>query len=223
MSCCLWSLPVLLRRLLNTALLLLVAIFITGCEQSAPDRFDPLPPDAVVLVIGDSLVDGTGARQGEGWPERLAQATGWKVINAGAPDDTSADARRRLPELLDMHAPQAVIIAVGGNDFLRNLPADDTRANLNAMVRRARSVTQHVALMAIPEKSTGAILLGNLSDHALYAELAEEHKLPLIRGVVSDVLSDTRLRADRIHANARGYARIAQGVEDALRAYGWTP
>lgn len=212
-----------MRRLLSAITLTILLLIAVACGKTDPARFDPLPPDAVVLVIGDSLVAGTGARQGEDWPERLAQATGWKVINAGAPGDTSADARRRLPELLDMHAPQAVIIAVGGNDFLRNLPADDTRANLNAMVRRARSVTQHVALVAIPEKSTGAMLLGNLSDHALYAELAEEHKLPLIRDAVSDVLSDTRLRADRIHANARGYARIAQGVEDALRAHGWMP
>ncbi|MBA4743453.1 MAG: arylesterase [Azoarcus sp.] len=210
-----------MRRWLSAVSLTILTLIVVACGKGDVARFDPLPSDAVVLVIGDSLVAGTGARPHEAWPERLAEATGWRVINAGVPGDTSADARRRLPELLDIHAPQAVIIAVGGNDFLQNLPPDDTRANLNAMVSRARSVTQHVALVAIPAKTTGALLLGNLADHALYAELAGEEKLTLIRDAVSDVLSDTDLRADRIHANANGYARMALGVEDALRAHGW--
>jgi acyl-CoA hydrolase len=35
------------------------------------------------------------------------------------------------------------------------------------------------------------------------------------------VLSDARLRSDRIHANAEGYARFAQGLLGTLRELGW--
>jgi acyl-CoA thioesterase-1 len=206
------------RHFLLSALL---ALALAGCGQEDSAHFPPLSPDAVVLVIGDSLVAGTGAARGSAWPQRLADATGWQVINAGVPGDTSSDARRRLAQLLDSHRPDAVVIAVGGNDFLRDVPLADTRANLEAMIAASREVTEHVAVVAIPAKTLSATLLGRLSDHALFAELAQEHGLALVPGAVADVLSDPDLRADRIHANAAGYATIAQRVTQALDDHGW--
>ena len=207
--------------LFGTILLLLAPLLLSACGEQQRSRFDPLPADAVVLVIGDSLVAGTGASTGKDWPRHLAEATGWKVVNAGVPGNTSADARRRLPELLDIHYPQAVIIAIGGNDFLRDVSPDETRANITAMIRRARGVTEHVALVAIPAKSMSGALFGGLSDHGLYAELATENELALIPNAVSEVLSDAALRSDRIHANDAGYAHIGQRVFDSLHEYGW--
>ena len=207
--------------LFGTILLLLATLLLSACGEQQRSRFDPLPADAVVLVIGDSLVAGTGASTGKDWPRHLAEATGWKVVNAGVPGNTSADARRRLPELLDIHYPQAVIIAIGGNDFLRDVSPDETRDNIAAMIRHTRDVTEHVALVAIPAKSMSGALFGSLSDHALYVELATENELALIPNAVSAVLSDAALRSDRIHANNAGYAHIAQRVFDSLREYGW--
>lgn len=202
--------------------LIVAALLMGGCGREDLPRFDPLPGDAVVLVVGDSLVAGTGAPRGRGWPEGLAARTGWSVINAGVPGNTSADALDRLPALLDRYRPQAVVIAIGGNDFLRNVTPELTRSNLEAMVRDSQMVTEHVALVAIPAKSLSAALLGSLSDDALYGELAETHGLALVPDAVSDVLSQEALRADRIHANARGYEMIAERVAEALADQGWT-
>lgn len=202
-------------------MLALFALLLSGCGQEETARFDPLPSDALVLVIGDSLVAGTGAPRGSSWPEQLALKTGWSVVNGGVPGDTSADALTRLVDLLDTHQPQAVIIAVGGNDFLRNLPPAQTRSNLEAMIRESQAQTPHTALVAIPEKSIGAALIGNLSDHALFGELADKHSLAFVPALVSDVLSREELRTDHIHANAKGYAMIAEGVVEALARQGW--
>lgn len=202
--------------------LIVAALLMGGCGREDLPRFDPLPSDAVVLVVGDSLVAGTGAPRGRGWPEGLAARTGWSVINAGVPGNTSADALDRLPALLDRYRPQAVVIAIGGNDFLRNVAPELTRSNLEAMVRDSQTVTAHVALVAIPAKSLGAALLGNLADDALFGELAETHGLALVSDAVADVLSQEALRADRIHANARGYEMIAERVAEALADQGWT-
>lgn len=207
-----------LRKLLLCALLMLA---LAACGQDDAPTFAPLPRDAVVLVIGDSLVAGTGAPSGTGWPEGLAQRTGWRVVNAGVPGDTSADALRRLDGLIAEHNPQAILIAIGGNDFLRNVPLDATRANIERMVHDSRAAASHVGLVAIPAKSVGAALIGNLSDHAVFAELARAHDLALVPEVIADVLSRDELRADRIHANASGYAAIADGVAEALRRQGW--
>lgn len=200
------------------------ALLLAGC--GAPEgttSFTPLPQDAVVLVVGDSLVAGTGAPRGSGWPEGLAQRTGWQVINAGVPGDTSADALRRLDELIAQHQPQGILIAIGGNDFLRNIPLPITRDNIEKMIRESRAAAEHVGLVAIPAKSVGAALAGSLSDHELYAELATAHALALVPETVSDVLSRDALRADRVHANAKGYDAIAEGVSEALARQGWLP
>lgn len=106
-----------------------------------------------MLVIGDSLVAGTGAAPGEGWPEALGRATGWQMINAGVPGNTSGDAFGRLDALLARHAPAAVIIAVGGNDFLRQVPLETTHEHLVRMVSASRAAAAHVAIMAVPELS----------------------------------------------------------------------
>ncbi|MDX5363653.1 MAG: GDSL-type esterase/lipase family protein [Pseudazoarcus pumilus] len=202
-------------------LCVLLALMLAGCGQQDSATFAPLPRDAVVLVIGDSLVAGTGAPSGAGWPEALAQRTGWQVVNGGVPGDTSADALRRLDGLIAEYRPQAIVIAIGGNDFLRNVPLDATRANIEHMIRDSRAASTHVGLVAIPAKSVGAALIGNLSDHAVFAELAQAHELALVPEVIADVLSRDELRADRIHANASGYAQIADGVAEALRRQGW--
>lgn len=198
-----------------------LSLLLVACGRPDAPRFAPLPSDATVLVVGDSLVAGTGAPAGSGWPEGLAARTDWKVVNGGVPGDTSADALRRLDGLLARHRPQAVIIAVGGNDFLRNVPLADTRSNLEAMIRESRAEIEHVALVAIPAKSLGAVLGGSLSDHEVYAALAREHGLALVPDAVAAVLSREELRADRIHANARGYAELARRVGEALAEQGW--
>ena len=174
-----------------------------------------------MLVIGDSLVAGTGASTADAWPTRLAQRTGWEVINAGVPGDTSADALRRLEPLLAHHHPDAVIIAVGGNDFLRSVATEETRTNLERLLHLSRSASEHVALVAIPTPSIGSALVGRLSDHPMYAELARQHQVALVPSAVADVLSRPELRADRIHANANGYAALADRVTDALSHAGW--
>jgi len=45
-------------------------------------------------------------------------------------------------------------------------------------------------------------------------------KLPLHAQGWSTVLADESLRADQIHANARGYAQMARSVYDAALAHG---
>ncbi len=202
------------------AALVAATVFLAGCSDKAP-RFAPLPAHSTVLVIGDSLVAGTGAASGEAWPEALGRLTGWQVVNAGVPGNTSADALARLDGLLQRHAPGAVIIAVGGNDFLRQVPLEATRDNLVRMVAASRAVTPHVAIMAVPELSMTRAAVGRLADHELFARIADEHAIALIPGAISTTLSRAELRADRIHANAAGYAEIARLSVEALRRQGW--
>ena len=99
------------------------------------------------------------------YPTVLARLTGWNVINAGVPGDTSAQALARLPALLQEHAPQLVLVGIGGNDFLRRISDATTRANIQRTCEQVLVSGAQVMLIAVPALSAAAVIAGSLSDH----------------------------------------------------------
>lgn len=193
-----------------------------GCSRPRI-RAERVPAGAPVLALGDSLTFGTGATPETAYPAVLAGLSGWQVINAGVPGDTSAQALARLPGLLQAQAPALVLLSIGGNDFLRRLPEAETRANLRQAAELVRAAPAQLLLIAVPRPSVAAAFTGGLSDHPLYDEVAEDLRLPLHRQGWSQVLADAALRSDQIHANARGYAVFAQGLVATARTVGLLP
>lgn len=200
----------------------LVATIGSGCQrQRAGARGSVLASGSVVLALGDSLTYGTGAAPEAAWPVQLEAMTGWSMVNGGVPGDTAERALERLPALLTEHRPVGVIVGIGGNDFLRRLPTDNTRLAIRRTVERAREAGAQVLLVAVPELTTGAALGLSLSDHPMYRQLADELSLPLHEKGWSRVLGDAALRSDAIHANERGYRLFAEGLASTLRTAGW--
>lgn len=210
--------PLLRRHILAAGLLASALAPLAGCGRKPP-RAQALPSGATVLALGDSLTSGVGASADTAYPAVLQRLTGWKVVNGGISGDTSAQALQRLPGLLQKHQPALVIVSIGGNDFLRRQSADATRANLRKICEQARAAGAQVLLVAVPEFTVMATL-GQLSDHAMYQEIASELKIPLHRKGWSGVLADARRRSDQIHANAAGYELFTQGLVDTLRETG---
>jgi acyl-CoA hydrolase len=211
--------PAAARRRLLVAL---AAAALVACGRKSP-RLGAVPAGSTVIALGDSLTFGTGAAAETAYPARLAELTGWRLVNAGVPANTSAQARERLPRLLAEHAPKAVLVSIGGNDFLRQVPEAETRTNIAAMVDEIRAAGAQPVLIAVPRPALMAALLRSLDDHPLYEALAEERRVPLFAGGWASVLSDPTLKADRIHANAAGYERFARELHDFLREAGLAP
>ena len=205
------------RALLGALVLLAAGAGLPGCDRKPATQ--PVPAGATVLALGDSLTSGVGASADTAYPTLLAARTGWNVINAGVSGNTSAQALERLPALLQEHRPALVIVSIGGNDFLRRLPLETTRTNLRRIGEQARASGAQVLLVAVPELSLMAAA-GRLSDHPMYEEIAEKLKIPLHAKGWSSVLAQERLRSDQIHANAAGYAELAQGLVGTLRQTG---
>jgi acyl-CoA thioesterase-1 len=180
-----------------------------------------LKSDARVLAIGDSLTFGYGAPPDASWPVKLGALTGWQVDNEGVNGDTSAGALQRLPELLGAAHYDAILIGIGGNDMLRGVPPTATRDNLAALITQARAHTPYVAVLATPAPDAMRAAVGSLGDAPFYEEVAKSQQALLVPDVYSSVLSDASLRSDRIHANARGYEKVAQLLADQLKAAGW--
>ena len=199
----------------------LLLVTLAGCGRDKKTA-QPVPPGSTVLALGDSLTFGTGASAETCYPTVLAVLTGWNVVNAGVPGDTSAQALARLPALLAEHQPKLVIVSIGGNDFLRKLPESDTRTHVHAICKQSLAAGAQVLLVAVP-RATVAAALGQMTDHALYAEVAKDLKIPLQREAWGEVLAQPDLRADAVHANARGYAQFARSVQGTAAAIGLLP
>jgi acyl-CoA thioesterase I len=196
------------------------AALLAGCGKRQAARAEGLPAGSVVLALGDSITHGTGAAPEAAYPAQLAQLTGWSVVNAGVPGDTSAQALARLPALLAEHQPALVIASIGGNDFLRRLPEADTETHLRRIVALARASGAQVLLVAVPRPTLAAAMGAGLSDHPLYEKLAADLALPMHGGGWAEVLGNEQLRSDQIHANAAGYRAFAEGLAARLRATG---
>ncbi|MDF1580492.1 MAG: arylesterase [Desulfuromonadales bacterium] len=199
------------RQIVLHLLLVLLLLVMTGCDRP---RLIPLSADATILAFGDSLTYGTGAQRTESYPASLAEITGRTVINAGVPGEISASGLKRLPEALAEHQPRLLILCHGGNDFLRRLGAEETAANIRAMIALARAQGVEVVLVGVPQ-------LGLFIDTApLYAQLAKELELPFAEDVISDILTDRELKSDTIHPNAAGYRKIAEALATLLKKSG---
>lgn len=187
----------------------LIFLVLVACDTN-PNQLSMLRPNDVILAFGDSLTLGVGTEPELSYPAQLERLTGRRVINAGVSGEISRDGAKRLPVLLDRDKPQLVIICHGGNDILRHLDRQALRDNLRSMVEAARKRAVDVVMIAVPQTN----LL--INDAALYYELAEELKIPLLEKTLGKLLADPQYKSDAVHLNAQGYRKLAEAVADLL-------
>jgi len=201
------------RRLHAVLTLCAVLVLSAGCSPAVP-QMPALGPDAVILSFGDSITYGTGAAPEDSYPAVLERLTGRRVINAGVPGELSGAGLKRLPKLLDEHAPALLILCHGGNDLLRKHDQQQIAANLRAMIHLAREKGTVVVLLGVPEPGLF------LKSAKLYGDLAEEYSLPFLANALPGVEADESLKADPIHPNGKGYDKLARTIYALLRASG---
>ncbi len=211
-------------RILRLMILCWSLLPLTACDKGY--QYAPLPSTANVLILGDSLTYGTGAAEGQDYPTLLASKTGWNVINAGVPGNTSQQGLERLSDYLEAHASgeakiDLLMIELGGNDFLKRVPEAQLVENLRSILQQAKYHGIQTALIAIPELSPIGAVFGNLSDHPLYAQLAQETNTPLLSEIFTEVLSKNSLKADPIHPNAEGYKAVTERLQQSLQTLGF--
>ncbi len=191
-----------------------VLLFLTACGQQPP-ALTKLSDDAVILAFGDSLTYGTGATAEHDYPHILAQMSGREVINAGVPGEISQQGLQRLPELLDEHQPNLLILIHGGNDILRKLPASQTQNNLKAMIDEAKRRQIQVVLLGVPE--FGLVFLHSAK---FYEELAQAENIANDMKTLPEILANSALKSDTVHPNDQGYQRLAENIASLLKEQG---
>ncbi len=181
--------------------------------------------EPALLVVGDSLSAEYGLRRGSGWvalmEQRLQQqGNALRVVNASVSGDTTSGGRSRLPALLKQHRPAVVIIELGGNDALRGLPLDMTRANLSEMVKASLASGAQVLLLGMEmPPNYGSRYAADFRQ--LFADVARQHKTALVpfflKGVADGPDALALFQADRIHPNEQAQPRMLDNVWPVLR------
>lgn len=166
---------------------------------------------STIIAFGDSLVAGRGASPGRDLVAILERRLRTDIVNAGRSGDTTAAALARLDrDVLSRH-PRIVVVLLGGNDFLRQVPREQTLANLEAIVSRIRERGAAVVIVGV-----SAGLFGDPYAEGLTA-LARRTSSGLVTDILGGIMGDSALMADAIHPNDRGYVVMADRLEPVLR------
>lgn len=185
----------------------------------------PAKPAAIgrprIAVLGDSLTAGLGVAKTASYPsllqERLdAGGLDFEVVNAGVSGDTSAGGLARLDWALDGDV-RVLIVALGGNDGLRGLPAEELQSNLAQIIERgrARGIAVILAGMEAPPNYGRDYIV---SFHKVYPALAAKYRVALVPFLLQGVAGDETLnQRDGIHPTAAGARIVADNVWAVLK------
>jgi acyl-CoA thioesterase-1 len=184
-------------------------------------RMSPVASRPRVVILGDSLTAGLGLPPDQAYPTLLQQrlnkeGLNYEVVNAGVSGDTSAGGLARLDWALDGDV-RVLIVALGGNDGLRGLPAEELKANLSHIIERAqqRHIQVMLAGMEAPPNFGQSYIV---SFHQVYPDLARQYKVSLVPFLLQGVAGiDTLNQRDGIHPTAEGARIVADNIWPVLR------
>ena len=191
---------------------------VSTATEAAPTA-EAKEAEILIVAFGDSLYAGYGLDQNEGFAPELqaaliASGKDVRVHNAGVSGDTTAAGLRRMDFVLDSlpRKPDLVILGLGGNDLLRGLKPADSRANLDAMVKKLQD-------RDIPVMLTGMLAPPNLgaafSDefNVIYPVLAKKYDVALYPFFMDGVVGRPDLfLPDGLHPTAEGIDIIVKKI-----------
>ena len=169
-----------------------------------------------ILVLGDSISAGYGMNLDDGWVNLMNQTLrqrelAYRMVNASISGETTVGGLKRLPDLLQEHAPSIVVIELGGNDGLRGYPTTKIMDNLLTMTDlvKAAGAQPVIITMRIPPnygpRYTRAF-------EQVFADAAEQSKATLVPFLFEELAVDARMmQDDGIHPTAKAQPLLVEG------------
>jgi len=195
----------------------------SGATVEPPTDVDdaPVPQTSsdkrpLLVCFGDSLTAGHGTDPGQSYPDYLqkdldAHNLAYRVVNQGISGNTTKDGLDRVNRIIALH-PALVVVEFGGNDGLRGLRIEDTRANLDAILARLRASNTRFTLAGIslpPDYGPDYIQ----QFQQTYTLLAKKYSVSLLPFLLQGVYGvNGMMQDDRTHATARGNQVVAENV-----------
>lgn len=168
------------------------------------------PKEGSIVAFGDSLIKGVGAGESENFIALLSKKIGEPIVNLGVPGNTTVDGLARINEVLE-EEPRIVILLLGGNDYLKKIPKEETFANLKAVITTLHKEGVLVVLLGV----RGGVLNDRFEEN--FEQLAEETGVAFVPDVLDGIFGKSSLMSDAIHPNKEGYAIIADRVYEVIK------
>ena len=171
-----------------------------------------------IIFFGDSLTAGYGITMEEAFPNLIQQRIDsldlpYEVVNAGLSGETTAGGANRIDWILRSE-PAVFILELGGNDGLRGLSPDQTRANLVSMIEKVRGKYPNAVILL-----AGMQMFPNMGPEYIeqfketFPEVAKAKEVHLIPFLLEGVGGEEDLnQSDGIHTNVAGHKIVAETV-----------
>lgn len=179
-------------------------------------------PGKRIVFLGDSLSAGSGVQPQQAFPSLVAEkirARGlpFEVVNAGVGGDTTAGGLRRLDWLLQRKI-DVLVLELGGNDGLRGLPVSNIKANLQAMIDKARAKYPEVKIVVAGMQMPPNVGPKYVEEfRQAFFDVAKENNATMIPFLLEGVGGARELnQPDLIHPNPEGHKIVADVVWKAL-------
>ena len=199
--------------LVLVSVLIVVAVaflLFTGDSNSNKNIKNYPSPGTNIIVFGDSLVVGVGSSVDNDFVSVLSRQLDIPIENLGIVGDTTGTALARLNEVLERD-PKIVLLLLGGNDYLRRIPKEETFSNLGIMIESIQNSGSIVILLGVK----GGILRDNYKGD--FKKLSIQYKTAYITNVLDGLIGNPDLMYDSIHPNNDGYKIIADRIYPVLK------
>jgi len=177
----------------------------------------------VVVMLGDSLTAGYELDARAALPEAVgrvlaARGVKAKLVNAGVSGATSGDGLESYDFSVAGQHPDLLVVALGANDFLQNMPVETPQKNLSAIVEKAQAGRLPVALMGIAVPNNIQVSNDREASYAkLWSGVAKAHNIPLLPDMLAPIHGKAGLLlGDGVHPTEKGVEAMAGPVADFI-------
>ena len=187
----------------------IIALFILGGLLSifSYNRYKKVK----IVALGDSITAGYGIGKEKSYVGHLNKMMGLNIINAGVSGNTISDAKLRLEKEVFYENPDVVIVLLGGNDLLYNVPPVIFFNFLSSLIDKIQNQGIKVILIGISQNFFPEY-------ENQFKKIAEEKKVAgYVPNIVGGIAWRKELMYDKIHPNSEGQKLMAMKIAPILR------
>ncbi|MFV8463567.1 arylesterase [Vibrio campbellii] len=187
-------------------------------QDSTPNQ------ESKLLILGDSLSAGYNMDIKQSWPSLLPDALAKHdkaviVVNGSISGDTTGNGLARLPQLLEDHAPDTVLIELGANDGLRGFPPKLMSSNLDQIIKQVKAAGAKPIMMQIKIPPNYGKRYNQQFEY-VFAALADQQNVPLLPFFLEHIiLKPEWMMNDGLHPKPEAQPWIAEFVAEELYQY----
>ena len=208
-----------MKKLIGIVILSLVSFLSISCsEKKSQFKIEK------ILLFGDSLMSGYGLPEDDHLSvvlEKSLKSDKYEIqiFNGSISGDTSSDGLDRIEDELSDTSYDLIIIGLGANDMLRRINPDQTKQNLEGIIKIITSNNIKIILAGMVASPTNGLTYKKKFDK-IYLDLSKKFELELIPFLLKGVALNPSLNQnDGIHPNEKGVLIISETIKKSITNY----